>query len=392
MFVLFSRKLKLNNLATEKGNKVKAGKQIPTQVSAAKDANSQPIVPADASTKVTKSKSKKIIDKAEEVATPSVESLTEKKKATKVKATDNPKSSSLSEAEVIPSTDKKVPAKKSKASEPKIAEPKLVKSEVGEDSAPKLAESAPVAKTETKHSTNEGKNKKSSAKKLKLTFQLKYSTRFGQKLLLCGNHNVLGNDDLKKAITMEYFNHEFWFSEVEISEDAVSNANVTYNYYLVNEDGSIVNEKGSHIISSSVFKLNDVLLLDTWSGDSEDATVDTIVDSAKSSHIFKTSVAELPENLAVFISGNVEALGNWSSDNVTLLQRSGANQWSVQIDLNKAPMPVAYKYGIYDTDEKKIVVFESGADRIFYGTASAKDLCIISDGEVWLGTSLPQTA
>jgi len=46
--------------------------------------------------------------------------------------------------------------------------------------------------------------------RMKVQFYLRFQTEFGDSLLISGNTDELGNDDLSKALPMTYFNEEFW--------------------------------------------------------------------------------------------------------------------------------------------------------------------------------------
>ena len=66
-----------------------------------------------------------------------------------------------------------------------------------------------------------------------VTFQLKFSTTYGQQLFITGNHELLGNGDVNKALPMQYFNEEFWYASIDFTTVAAVNETIIYNIALV---------------------------------------------------------------------------------------------------------------------------------------------------------------
>jgi len=43
-----------------------------------------------------------------------------------------------------------------------------------------------------------------------LVFQLRFTTQFGQIIYVVGNHPLLGNNDIEKAVPLRYLNENYW--------------------------------------------------------------------------------------------------------------------------------------------------------------------------------------
>jgi 4-alpha-glucanotransferase len=71
---------------------------------------------------------------------------------------------------------------------------------------------------------------------------------------------------------------------------------------------------------------------------------------------------------------------------------SHGNEWFINLDLSNTSFPVEYKYGVYDVAQKRFIDFEAGGNRIFYGSAEAQKLTIVSDGVVVLSGDLYKVA
>ena len=55
---------------------------------------------------------------------------------------------------------------------------------------------------------------------VKIHFYIRFSTRFGQALLLSGNIPSLGNKQAGAAVLMQYLNDNFWYYTLELDNTA----------------------------------------------------------------------------------------------------------------------------------------------------------------------------
>lgn len=231
-----------------------------------------------------------------------------------------------------------------------------------------------------------------------LHFYLQFSTRFGQRLLVSGNTPALGNDDLEKALPLEYLNDHFWHASIAIEDMDVP---VRYKYLLKEENGEEVVEFGEdRIINPANFKVPDIVAVDTWNypGQVENAFYtqpfqnvllnDGAPPAAKTkkrekafTHIFKVKAPLLQPGEVVCIIGSAATLNEWQTENPVLLVKDGS-WWTAKINLSKEIFPVAYKYAIYNTGTKQFVKYETGDNRVVHGDAAAKKITILHDGFV----------
>ena len=62
-------------------------------------------------------------------------------------------------------------------------------------------------------------------------FYLRFTTHFGQTIYVSGNNDILGNDDLAKALPIQYLNDQLWHGSISI--DTVKDLNtIRYKYIL----------------------------------------------------------------------------------------------------------------------------------------------------------------
>lgn len=230
-----------------------------------------------------------------------------------------------------------------------------------------------------------------------LNFYIRFSTAFGQSLLVSGSNDALGNDELSRAVTLKYFNDEFWQGRVEIPVSDSNVPEIEYRYILKKEDGSHIIEWGNdRVITINKITLKEIVLIDTWNhaGNVENAFFtkpfrDILLKSKSAvakpapiktySHEFKVKAPLLKDEQVICICGSGPQLGEWKTADSILLSKKG-DWWSVKLNLYGAIFPIAYKFGTYNTSEKRFASFESGSNRTLNSDNVKSALTIIHDG------------
>ena len=235
-----------------------------------------------------------------------------------------------------------------------------------------------------------------------LHFYLRYSTKFGQTLFVTGNTPLLGNDDMAKPFRLTYLNDQLWHGTIDIIHTARL-APIIYKYILIDENGEQVIEFGNdRIIELNKIKTSKIVLYDVWNyaGEFENAfftapftdvllkyneeTKAVVKKSLKSyTHALNVKAPLLQQHEIICISGSSNVLHDWDKENVLLLTKKN-NWWTIQLDLSTVTFPVLYKYGIYNTANKKFVGFEEGSDRTLLNDDGGNTLAIVHDGFVKL--------
>jgi 4-alpha-glucanotransferase len=235
---------------------------------------------------------------------------------------------------------------------------------------------------------------------MKLQYYLRFYTQLGQSLWISGNIDELGNDVPAKALPMDYMNDEFWYGSIEIKRKDLQK-NIRYKYFLKNEDGEFIGEWGNDRVIDVFRKdLHEVQLIDTWNhaGEYENAffsapfknvLLKTNQSKIKAkadknfTHVFKVKAPLLQKNEIVCLPGSGKVLSDWNIDNSLPLTKDG-NWWIIKVDLSESNFPIAYKYGVFNTKEKKFINYEGGNNRLLYSDASKKKISIVHDGFVHL--------
>ena len=242
---------------------------------------------------------------------------------------------------------------------------------------------------------------------MKLTFQLRFHTEYGQSLLLSGNRKELGDRELDKAVPLEYLNPEFWQATVRLPQDVPANAPIRYHYILRNADGSFVEDWGhGNVIDSTVLEKQEVLIVDSWNhpGYVENAFYTTPFKQvflkpphaglqspappalsgpggAGATHTFKVKAPLLAGGQTLCLLGQGAAFGNWNTDNPLLLRRlDGGDFFGARLDLSAGSFPLAYKYGVYDVEKKAFIRYEGGRNRTLHNTLAPRRHTVVNDG------------
>ena len=238
---------------------------------------------------------------------------------------------------------------------------------------------------------------------LQINFFLRFYTNPGQNLFITGSHPLLGGDDVDKALPLQYFNNEGWTLRLDFSVGQLPTEDMHYNYLLKNADGSVSYDWGNDkCIEFTKINTSLVYIVDAWNhpGFIENAfyTVpfknvifqDHYFDTKPHSdliftHTFYIKAPLLTKGQVPCLIGNNEALGKWDTTSPVLLGRhANEDVWHVRLNLSTAIFPLVYKYGVYDTDEKKFIQYEEGANRILNDANEHDKQTIVRDGFIVL--------
>ncbi len=229
-------------------------------------------------------------------------------------------------------------------------------------------------------------------------FQLKFKTSFGQNLFILGNHPILGDNQVEKALPMQYFNEEMWVTEVEFS-NLISSEKISYNYILKNADGTLSYDLGAdkYFIPNN-FLNDEIIIKDVWNfaGYYENAfytepfkkvlfnnknILTTKIATKKATHIFKIKAPLLEKGETICLLGSSQSLKLWNTQQPLLLHKKlDEDFYSIALNLSKDIFPIAYKFGIYNTLENKFKSFEKGNNRVLYDVAVANKTIVVNDG------------
>ena len=236
-------------------------------------------------------------------------------------------------------------------------------------------------------------------KTIEITFKLRYSTNFGQNIYIVGNHHLLGDNNLDKALPLSFIDNEFWGVSLTILNPSRINQNITYNYILKNPDGTVSYDWGSDkTFNPSTFDKAKTLIIDSWNyaGYFENAfysepfqnvllksncTPVKLKAPKTPTHTFKAKAPLLQQGQTLCIVGSSKVLGKWNAEDVVLMNKpEGSFYFEATVDLSKDTFPIEYKYGIYDTVAKQLIRFEDGKNRWLVAASNPDTQTILNDG------------
>ncbi|MFT3705536.1 MAG: 4-alpha-glucanotransferase [Agriterribacter sp.] len=235
---------------------------------------------------------------------------------------------------------------------------------------------------------------------IKIHFFIRFSTQFGQSLLLSGNIPALGNGNTAQAVTMQYLNEDFWHYIVESEAPAKELPSLIEYKYLYKDKKGTISEEWSDNKSIDLKKITveEIHVIDTWNfaGQFEnlfytDPFQQVLLAQSKSpvkthpyrgnTHIFKVKAPLLKKDEVICILGNTPLLGSWSIEKPVWMSKE-SNWWTVKLNLSAETFPIAYKYVVFNSKTKTFVRYEDGDNRLLYDSKVENKLSILHDGFV----------
>jgi 4-alpha-glucanotransferase len=230
-------------------------------------------------------------------------------------------------------------------------------------------------------------------------FQLRYRTKYGQEIFVCGNHPLLGNGDPLKAVAMFYNNDDLWSLSLDFTNSEPITKSIKYQYIIRNNDDSLSFDAGNDKeIDPNKCSSERIITIDSWNfaGYIENvfytepfanvllkgnAVEVKMITPKRVTHQFKVKSPLLTKGQTLCLLGNCKGLNKWDTSNPIVMNRKpNENYYTVGLDLSQEVFPIAYKYGIYDTISDKFLHFELGNNRVLYETNLPEEQTIIHDG------------
>ena len=313
--------------------------------------------------------------------------------ATKKKADALPANTASSEKSV------EIPIKKTAVKKAAVKGEKKVKAASPKKATATNAE--PTASKPKKAVTTKVSTPKSAKNTITVTFEVRFSTEFGQQLFIVGNHELLGNNDIAKATPLQYLNEKAW--NVTLDFDA-SNIPIfiSYKYFVQNIDGSIIEEGvANKNIDLSASAGKNIYVSDFWSfsgfpaGLFETKPFKVLLNKntevkkvSNATHIFTIKAPVVNEDEVVCMLGNDKKTGAWEVKKALPLSPLANGNWQIELDLSKSVFPLEYKFGLWNKNDKKLITLEGYENRICNISATKDKKVFINEGLI----NLPENA
>ena len=228
---------------------------------------------------------------------------------------------------------------------------------------------------------------------MKIVFKTNYQTRWGQRLLISGSLDELGNWNTQNAVSMNARHGGNWEVEIEVSNTKKNEFD--YKYFVLDENsGGIVWEWGGNRSLETPAKIFDrIEIIDNWKSatDADNAlftaaftntifrrTASKLAKSPKPKengllYRFKIEVPRIAASHKVCILGSDEALGAWDASKAVVLESENFPLWQADVVLANPDRPIYYKYGILNTETNLVDTFEAGGDRTLLYTKPSEN-------------------
>ncbi len=194
---------------------------------------------------------------------------------------------------------------------------------------------------------------------MKIKFNIDYHTFWGQKVMVTGSGNELGDWDLDNAISLEFMGGGTWSKEILFP---VNSGSIEYKFLTYDDNHKTYElEFGENRVLS--WQTNDhpaITIRDAWRSHNNDQNslltspfqnglIATVKPKNKKlnkikKYQFNLRTLGIPDNHTIGLIGESEGLGNWDLNKVIPLQRVNQNQWSINLELNPSDIPSYYKY------------------------------------------------
>lgn len=214
---------------------------------------------------------------------------------------------------------------------------------------------------------------------MKISFKLDYQTVWGELIFISGSTPAFGEFDSLKALEMQNMFPGEWLLEYEGNDLS----GFEYNYILKDVNGNYIRESGKRRkLDFQTDDFDEIRARDFWRTPRD--TENVLFSSAFVNVImrrrlpykyepkplftknlrFQLNMPRINPRYKICILGNCSELGDWDENRVIVMDDSLFPLWRVDVDASKLKFPIEYKYAIYDTDNKKVVKWEEGSNRM----------------------------
>jgi 4-alpha-glucanotransferase len=230
---------------------------------------------------------------------------------------------------------------------------------------------------------------------MKLSLLLKYTTRWGQQLMVCGNIPELGNDHPHQAVALTYHDEQYWRLELEL-DTAKLEGPIRYYYILRNNGTDIYDAENQRSITIENGHKHPVTVIDDWNSVDQPGNIfysqpfEILLQSgqkptrpakapARYTHVFSVKMPLLDKDETVCLCGSIPETGDWDTEKPLLLQKHG-DVYLAFIKLPKETDRFFYKYGLYNTKAKTFIGFEEGDNRSLSYETTKNETVYVNDG------------
>lgn len=200
---------------------------------------------------------------------------------------------------------------------------------------------------------------------------------WGQTLFIIGSIPELGEWNTDRAKEMSYTQDGNWKFELELPDEAID---FEYRYFLKSNDQLIFEEWDKNHHLTIINTQQSYYLLDYWQTRPQNTAFyssafthswfahpcDKFERVVKSNRKIKLKILAptIKKNESLALSGNQTEMGNWDTSKALILACDKFPEWSVEFDSENIHYPIEYKFCIINNEDKSVVRWEKGENRI----------------------------
>lgn len=223
-----------------------------------------------------------------------------------------------------------------------------------------------------------------------VSFNIKYSTKWGQKLFVSGSIEELGYWEPVLAKEMTYTENDVWQLNIELPDSVVG---FEYHYILNDNDQLIFEDRACSHNVSIIEEDTTYLLYDNWQFQPANYS---FYSSAFQKCLWKHNISPTPhinsdkkiilnieapkikDDESLFLTGDQSYIGNWNIHQSMALTHIEGSLWSIELDANKLTFPMEYKFVVCNHN-KELRYWELDGNRILdFPDIAAKETLIVS--------------
>lgn len=203
---------------------------------------------------------------------------------------------------------------------------------------------------------------------MKLYFNVSYSAKAGEKLLLIINEEGA----VSQSHIMFYTENGLWKCEVDYFSKSIS-----YKYQLVDDKGNILREEFVQHHLNFPHNYKEFIIFDEWNNKNfpenylnnkilynklNQFSPEKISVLKKHTHLFRIEAPIYNSDWKIVLFGSTPSLGSWDYEKAIHLSQTDFGVWETSVEIPENEF-IQYKYCLYDTNEGRVIDVETGENR-----------------------------
>jgi 4-alpha-glucanotransferase len=203
---------------------------------------------------------------------------------------------------------------------------------------------------------------------MKLYFNVSYSAKAGEKLLLIINEEGA----VSQSHIMFYTENGLWKCEVDYFSKSIS-----YKYQLVDDKGNILREEFVQHHLNFPHNYKEFIIFDEWNNKNfpenylnnkilynklNQFSPEKISVLKKHTHLFRIEAPIYNPDWKIVLFGSTPSLGSWDYEKAIHLSQTDFGVWETSVEIPENEF-IQYKYCLYDTNEGRVIDVETGENR-----------------------------